>query len=133
MKSKPTRLLVYSRIIEFLFCNGTEIRPGMMQAGEVSKESQAVEDFGGPCRGRTYGPLIKSDNRPFLTTLAIATVSPILLQYRCPGAYFLFYVNPFYPFRSDRVWSQKWSHLLLSRAEQAGVRVSMLLRWLTWS
>jgi hypothetical protein len=33
--------------------------------------------FGGPCRGRTYGPLIKSDKRPFLTRLAIATVSPI--------------------------------------------------------
>src|SRR5713226_5679851 len=34
---------------------------------------------GGPCRGRTYGPLIKSDKRPFLTKLAIATVSPISL------------------------------------------------------
>ena len=32
--------------------------------------------FGGPCRGRTYGPLIKSDKRPFLTKLAIAMVSP---------------------------------------------------------
>ena len=29
--------------------------------GLVDKEVQAVSvDFGGPCRGRTYGPLIKS-------------------------------------------------------------------------
>ena len=41
------------------------------------EESEVVEKFGGPCRGRTYGPLIKSDKRPFLTKLAIATVSPI--------------------------------------------------------
>jgi hypothetical protein len=46
--------------------HGTEIKPGIMQTGEVSKESQAVEDFGGPCRGRTYGPLIKSLFLPFL-------------------------------------------------------------------
>jgi len=26
----------------------------------VEKEAEAVEEFGGPCRGRTYGPLIKS-------------------------------------------------------------------------
>lgn len=32
---------------------------------------------GGPCRGRTYGPLIKRDKWPFLTRLAIARVSPI--------------------------------------------------------
>jgi hypothetical protein len=30
MKSKPTRQVLYSRIIEFLFCNGTEMKPGMM-------------------------------------------------------------------------------------------------------
>ena len=24
------------------------------------QESEVVEEFGGPCRGRTYGPLIKS-------------------------------------------------------------------------
>ena len=40
---------------------------------------EVVEKFGGPYRGRTYGPLIKSDKWPFLTKLAIATVSPIYL------------------------------------------------------
>lgn len=56
MKSKPTRQVLYSRIIEFLFCNGTEMKPGMMQAGEVSKESQAVEDFGGLKQYELNGP-----------------------------------------------------------------------------
>ena len=28
------------------------------------KESEVVEEFGGPCRGRTYGPLIKSSDQP---------------------------------------------------------------------
>ena len=27
------------------------------------QESEAVEKFGGPCRGRTYGPLIKSSDQ----------------------------------------------------------------------
>jgi integrase len=44
---------------------------------EAEENSEVVGKFGGPCRGRTYGPLIKSDNWPFLITLAIATVSPI--------------------------------------------------------
>ena len=39
-----------------------------------------VDVFGGPCRGRTYGPLIKSAKWPFLTTLAIATVSPFIVE-----------------------------------------------------
>ena len=39
--------------------------------------AEVLETFGGPCRGRTYGPLIKSDKWPFLTKLAIATVSPL--------------------------------------------------------
>ena len=43
-----------------LMSHGTEIKPGVVQEGEVSKEPQVVEKFGGPCRGRTYGPLIKS-------------------------------------------------------------------------
>ena len=34
---------------------------------------------GGPCRGRTYGPLIKREKAPFFTTLAVATVSPQLV------------------------------------------------------
>ena len=39
----------------------------------VSKSAES----GGPCRGRTYGPLIKREKEPFLRRLAIATVSPI--------------------------------------------------------
>ena len=35
--------------------------------------------FGGPCRGRTYGPLIKREKEQFLIRLAIATVSPKLV------------------------------------------------------
>jgi hypothetical protein len=27
---------------------------------EEDRDSQVAEEFGGPCRGRTYGPLIKS-------------------------------------------------------------------------
>ena len=45
---------------EALISHGTEIKPGIRQEGEVTKESQVLEEFGGPCRGRTYGPLIKS-------------------------------------------------------------------------
>ena len=40
----------------------------------VRMESEVVEKFDGPCRGRTYGPLIKSDKWAFLTKLAIAMV-----------------------------------------------------------
>ena len=40
------------------------------------KDSEVVEEFGGPCRGRTYGPLIKSGKACFSKMLAIATVSP---------------------------------------------------------
>jgi hypothetical protein len=28
---------------------------------EAEENAEVVEKFGGPCRGRTYGPLIKSD------------------------------------------------------------------------
>src|ERR1022692_2121809 len=73
-------------------------------------DSEVAEKYGGPYRGRTYGPLIKSDKRPFLTKLAIATVSPIYLAIprscRVPFSLSI----PFLPFHSDRVWSQKWSH-----------------------
>jgi len=41
------------------------------------KDAEVVKKFCGPCRGRTYGPLIKSDKGPFFKKLAIATVSPI--------------------------------------------------------
>jgi len=30
------------------------------------KDAEVVKKFGGPCRGRTYGPLIKSQCSPFL-------------------------------------------------------------------
>ncbi len=60
-----------------LISHGTEIKPEMMQVGEEGSVSEVAEKFGGPCRGRTYGPLIKRDKKPFLTKLAIATVSPI--------------------------------------------------------
>jgi integrase len=30
------------------------------EARELNETSEVVEEFGGPCRGRTYGPLIKS-------------------------------------------------------------------------
>ena len=45
--------------------------------GEAKANAEVVGIFGGPCRGRTYGPLIKSDKWPFLTKLAITMVSPI--------------------------------------------------------
>ena len=37
----------------------------------------ASDCFGGPCRGRTYGPLIKSVNKPIFEKFAVATVSPL--------------------------------------------------------
>ena len=43
---------------------------------EAEEYSGVVGKFGGPCRGRTYGPLIKSGNACFFRMLAIATVSP---------------------------------------------------------
>ena len=50
----------------------------VLGVGKVSEEevnAEVVGKFGGPCRGRTYGPLIKREKEPFLTKLAIATVS----------------------------------------------------------
>ena len=41
--------------------------------------------------GETSGPLIKSDIRTFLTTLAIATVSPYTSQFRHIGQFYSFY------------------------------------------
>jgi len=40
------------------------------------KDSEVIGKFGGSCRGRTYGPLIKREKEPFLIRLAITTVSP---------------------------------------------------------
>ena len=42
------------------------------------QDAEVVEEFGGPCRGRTYDPLIKRDQKPVLIKLAIATVSPFI-------------------------------------------------------
>jgi hypothetical protein len=41
------------------------------------EDSEVVGKFGGLCRGRTYGPLIKSGKQAMFKRLAIATVSPI--------------------------------------------------------
>ncbi len=35
---------------------------------EEAKNSEVVGKFGGPCRGRTYGPLIKSSRWPMIRT-----------------------------------------------------------------
>ena len=57
---------------------GTQLeKVGTMSGHQVDIKEKEDEKFDVPCRGRTHGPLIKSDKRPFLTTLAIATVSPI--------------------------------------------------------
>ena len=37
--------------------------------------------------------------------------------YRGLGVFFFFYVNPFFPFYSDLVWSQNWSQLFWAREE----------------
>ena len=46
----------------------------------------------------------------FLQSSLLQRFPQFPLRYQCLEAFFLFYVNPFYPFRSYRVWSQKWSH-----------------------
>ncbi|MEO7859883.1 MAG: site-specific integrase, partial [Nitrospirales bacterium] len=38
------------------------------RAWEAEQKSEVVGIFGGPCRGRTYGPLIKSGNRAIIRT-----------------------------------------------------------------
>jgi hypothetical protein len=35
---------------------------------EAEEHAEVVGNFGGPCRGRTYGPLIKSGRRPMIRT-----------------------------------------------------------------
>ena len=45
------------------------ISPGYLRKNHsvdiiTGKDSEVVEKFGGPCRGRTYGPLIKSQFAP---------------------------------------------------------------------
>jgi len=48
------------------------------EAGErETEEPEVIEKIGGPCRGRTYGPLIKSANKAFFIRFAVATVFPL--------------------------------------------------------
>ena len=42
---------------------GTYTRTGHQVDISEGQESEAVEKCGGPCRGRTYGPLIKSSDQ----------------------------------------------------------------------
>ena len=41
------------------------------------QDAEVVEEFGGPCRGRTYGPLIKSDRRPMIRTARCCEGFPV--------------------------------------------------------
>jgi len=41
------------------------------------EDSGVLKKFGGPCRGRTYGPLIKSDKRPMIRTARCCEGFPI--------------------------------------------------------
>ena len=67
---KPTSTLYYAKwlfIGEERFVNVLDAqleKVGTMSWHQVditeNEDSEVVEKFGGPCRGRTYGPLIKS-------------------------------------------------------------------------
>ena len=86
---------------------------------------QGVEEMGGPCRGRTYGPLIKSDKWPFLTKLATATVSPISLA--IPRSWSLLFI-PCYsflsiPFRSCLVTSFQ-GFMTMSQSNKLIIKIS---------
>ena len=39
--------------------------------------AEVLETFGGPCRGRTYGPLIKSGRRPMIGTARCCEGFPV--------------------------------------------------------
>ena len=44
-----------------LACSGSRVvADGVLEEEEIS---EVVGKFGGPCRGRTYGPLIKSERK----------------------------------------------------------------------
>jgi len=72
-------------------------------------------ESGGPCRGRTYGPLIKSNKRPFLTKLAIAMVSPFInvCSMACAILYFLVQSVPSYSFTPILVTKMVTAELVL--------------------
>jgi hypothetical protein len=44
---------------------------------EAEENSKVIEIFGGPCRGRTYGPLIKSGRRPMIRTARCCKGFPV--------------------------------------------------------
>ena len=64
--------------------------------------SEATTKYDGMRRYQASGPLIKSDKRPFLTKLAIATVSPISLAIprSCSVPFSLYIPVLSFPFRS---------------------------------
>ena len=49
-------------------------------------------------------------HKPVSQSSLLQRFPQIALQYRCLEAFFLVYVNPFYPFHSGLFWSQNWSH-----------------------
>ena len=68
-----------------------------------------VEEFGGPCRGRTYGPLIKSGKARLLRMLAIATVSPRCVAIPTRQTLLFILLFPMFSPCSHIFRSQKWS------------------------
>ena len=50
-----------------------------LREGEAEETSEVVEEFGGPCRGRTYGPLIKSGKRSLVRTARCYEGFPVYL------------------------------------------------------
>ena len=56
--------------------NGDSVRPELLVLEKIRKEN------GGPCRGRTYGPLIKSGECPIWQGFVVAKVSPTSVIYR---------------------------------------------------
>jgi hypothetical protein len=44
---------------------------------EAEENAEVVEEFGGPCRGRAYGPLIKSGRRPMIRTARCCEGFPV--------------------------------------------------------
>jgi hypothetical protein len=66
------------RFVNVLDSQAEKVGAKTWRQGDVIKrqDSQVVKEIGGPCRDRTYGPLIKSGKQAILKRLAIAMVSP---------------------------------------------------------
>ena len=47
------------------------------------KDAEVVKKFGGPCRGRTYGPLIKSEAGGLLKSLIDRAIPRLYYTARC--------------------------------------------------